>query len=94
MVNERDGVSILSENTGAHEELGEWALTVNPFDIYGQAQAINEALTMDADERRRRLEAIRGSVRRHDLAAWLAAQLADLDRVGVAFAHGDERSSH
>ena len=26
IVNERDGVSILSENTGAHEELGEFAL--------------------------------------------------------------------
>ena len=33
IVNERDGVSILSENTGAHEELGEFALSVNPFDI-------------------------------------------------------------
>ena len=33
LVNERDGVSILSENTGAHEELGECALSVNPFDI-------------------------------------------------------------
>ena len=94
LVNGRDGVLILSENTGAHEELGEWALTVNPFDVYGQAQAINEALTMDAGERKRRLEEIRSSVRRHDLAAWLAAQLADLDRVGVAFAHGDERSPH
>jgi len=94
LVNGRDGVLILSENTGVHEELGEWALTVNPFDVYGQAQAINEALTMDAGERRRRLEEIRTSVRRHDLAAWLAAQLADLDGVGVAFAHGDERSSH
>jgi trehalose 6-phosphate synthase len=94
LVNGRDGVLILSENTGAHEELGEWALTVNPFDVYGQAQAINEALTMDAAERRRRLEEIRGSVRRHDLAAWVAAQLADLDRVDVAFAHGDERNPH
>lgn len=94
LVNGRDGVLILSENTGSHEELGEWALTVNPFDVYGQAQAINEALTMDAGERRRRLEETRASVRRHDLAAWLAAQLADLDRVGVAFAHGDERSPH
>ena len=27
LVNERDGVSILSENTGAHEELGEFALS-------------------------------------------------------------------
>jgi trehalose 6-phosphate synthase len=88
--NRRDGVLILSENTGSHEELGEWALTVNPFDVYGQAQAINEALTMEAGERRRRLEELQAHVREHDLTAWIAAQLADLDRVGVAFAHGDD----
>jgi trehalose 6-phosphate synthase len=81
LVNERDGVLILSENAGSHEELGEWALTVNPFDVYGQAEALNAALTMDAGERRRRAEAIRGCVREHDLAAWTAAQLGDLDRV-------------
>jgi trehalose 6-phosphate synthase len=90
LVNGRDGVLILSENTGSHDELGEWALTVNPFDVYGQAQAIHEALTMDAGERRRRNEELRAFVREHDLAAWIAAQLADLDRVGVAFAHGDD----
>jgi trehalose 6-phosphate synthase len=94
LVNGRDGVLILSENAGAHEELGEWALSVNPFDVYGQAQAIHEALTMDAGERRRRIEELRASVREHDVAAWIAAQLADLDRVGVAFAHGDGRGSH
>jgi trehalose 6-phosphate synthase len=81
LVNERDGVLILSENAGSHEELGEWALTVNPFDIYGQAQAIDVALTMDADARRSRAAAIRGCVREHDLAAWTAAQLADLDGI-------------
>ena len=81
LVNERDGVLILSENAGSHEQLGEWALTVNPFDIDGQAEAINAALTMAADERHRRLEALRACVREHDLAAWIAAQLADLDRV-------------
>ena len=47
LVNERDGVSILSENTGAHEELGEWALSVNPFDIKETADSIFRALTMD-----------------------------------------------
>ena len=35
LVNERDGVLILSENAGAHEELGDWALSVNPFDVAG-----------------------------------------------------------
>ncbi|HXR12778.1 MAG TPA: trehalose-6-phosphate synthase [Gaiellaceae bacterium] len=80
-VNARDGVLILSENAGSHEELGEWAVTVNPFDVSEQAEAIHAALTMDAGERRRRLDAIRAHVREHDLAEWGAAQLADLDGV-------------
>ncbi len=80
LVNERDGVLILSENAGAHAELGEWALTVNPFDVAGQAQAIHEALTMAPAERHERLGAIRGHVREHDVARWIEAQLADLDR--------------
>jgi trehalose 6-phosphate synthase len=81
LLNARDGVLILSENTGSSEELAEWALTVNPFDVYGQAQAFYDALTMPADERRARLEATRAHVRENDLAGWIAAQLADLDRV-------------
>jgi trehalose 6-phosphate synthase len=81
LMNVRDGVLILSENAGSHEELGEWALTVNPFDVYGQAQAIAEALAMDGGEKRRRLAALRTHVREHDLAAWIAAQLADLDSI-------------
>jgi trehalose 6-phosphate synthase len=81
LVNERDGVLVLSENAGAHAELGEWALTINPFDVAGQAEALYEALTLPAEERRARLEAIRAHIREHDLAAWIGAQLSDLDRV-------------
>jgi trehalose 6-phosphate synthase len=80
LVNERDGVLILSENAGAHAELGEWALSVNPFDVAGQAEAIHAALTMGESERRARLESIRGHVREHDVADWIEAQLGDLDR--------------
>jgi trehalose 6-phosphate synthase len=80
LVNERDGVLVLSENAGAHAELGEWAVTVNPFDVAGQAEAIHRALEMPAAERRRRLEAIREHVREHDLEDWIRAQLADFDR--------------
>jgi trehalose 6-phosphate synthase len=81
LVNERDGTLVLSENAGVHEELGEWALTVNPLDISGQAEALYAALTMDQAERRRRAEAIRGHVRAHDIREWIDAQLADLDAV-------------
>jgi trehalose 6-phosphate synthase len=87
LVNERDGVLILSENAGVHEELGEWALSVNPFDISGQAEAIHAALQLPVEERRARLEAIRAHVREHDLGAWIAAQLVDLDR-GAALIQG------
>ena len=80
LVNERDGVVVLSENAGAHEELGQWALTVNPFDVAGQAEAIHRALELPAEERRRRLDGIRARVREHDVEAWLRAQLADFDR--------------
>jgi trehalose 6-phosphate synthase len=81
LVNARDGVLVLSENTGAHDELGEWAITVNPFDLSGQAAALYEALTMSETERRRRLQGIRSRVAEHDIAAWIDAQLADLDAV-------------
>jgi trehalose 6-phosphate synthase len=81
LINTRDGVLILSENAGAHEELAEWALTVNPFDVAGQAEAMRVALGMPAEERRERLEGLRTHVREHDLAEWVEAQLRDLDRV-------------
>jgi trehalose 6-phosphate synthase len=81
LVNERDGVLVLSENAGAHEELGEWALTVNPIDVSGQADALHAALTLDPAERRRRAGAIREHVRQHDIREWVDLQLSDLDAV-------------
>src|SRR4029450_10333167 len=44
LVNERHGVSLLSENTGAHEELGEFSLSVNPLDVQEPAGAVYRAL--------------------------------------------------
>jgi trehalose 6-phosphate synthase len=84
LVNERDGALVLSENAGAHEELGDWALTVNPLDVSGQADALYAALTLEPAERRQRAEAIRGHVRAHDIREWIEAQLADLDAVRSA----------
>jgi trehalose 6-phosphate synthase len=83
LVNPRDGVLVLSENAGAHAELGEWAVTVNPFDVWGQAEALHEALSMEPAERRRRAEAIQAQVRENDVAKWVAGLLADLDRVSA-----------
>jgi len=80
-VNARDGVLVLSENAGSHAELGEWALTVNPFDVSGQADALYAALTMEPEEKRRRLEELRAHLRTHDVREWGELQMADLDGV-------------
>lgn len=84
MVNERAGVSILSENTGAHEELGEFALSVNPFDIQELADSIHAALTMEDNERRRRLKGLQEIVTRRDPGDWIDDQLADISKKNEA----------
>ena len=43
LVNQKDGVLVLSEDAGAFYELGEHALTVSPFDVYGTAKALHQA---------------------------------------------------
>jgi trehalose 6-phosphate synthase len=78
MVNERGGVSILSENTGAHEELGEFALSVNPFDIQELADSIHAALTMPVLERRQRLEGLKSIVTARNPGDWVDEQLSDI----------------
>ena len=80
LLNRRDGVSILSENTGAHEELGEFAISVNPFDIQELADAIHAALTMPSTERRRRHEGLLDIVTARDPGDWIDEQLADITR--------------
>ncbi len=78
VVNERAGVSILSENTGAHEELGEFALSVNPFDIQELADSIHAALTMPAQERQRRIDGLRSVVTARNPGDWIDEQLRDI----------------
>ncbi len=78
IVNEKGGVQILSEGAGAHEELGEHALSVNPFDVDEQADAIHRALTMPEDERRRRSEALEQIIFSNTIEDWAEAQMRDI----------------
>jgi trehalose 6-phosphate synthase len=81
LVNERDGVLILSENVGAFEEIGQYALAVNPFDVEAQADALHQALTMPHAERRARADAIRAVINENDIARWLQAQINDIEEL-------------
>ena len=83
LVNERDGVVVLSVNTGASEELSEWVIPVEPLDVELQADALEDALALPVEQRRSWVQSIREHVRRHDLSEWITAQMADLDRAST-----------
>jgi trehalose 6-phosphate synthase len=74
----RNGVLVLSENAGAHEEIGDFAITVNPFDIDETAEALFLGLAMDDVERAVRSERMRETIRSNDLTRWIGTQLQDL----------------
>src|SRR5919199_1902426 len=80
LVNEVNGVSILSENTGAHEELGEFAVSVNPFDVQELADSIYAALTMAPEERARRARGLKEIVTSRDPGDWVDEQIADITK--------------
>ncbi|MFE7130332.1 trehalose-6-phosphate synthase [Streptomyces sp. NPDC057638] len=42
---------VLSREAGAHEELGEDAITVNPYDVIATAEALHTALTLSPEDR-------------------------------------------
>ncbi|MEP6753432.1 MAG: trehalose-6-phosphate synthase [Candidatus Dormiibacterota bacterium] len=78
LVNRSDGVIVLSENAGAHEELQPHVLSINPFDIDATGEALYEGLVMAVAERRRRHEALRDVVRTNDIARWITRQVQDI----------------
>ncbi len=63
IVNEHDMVLALSESTGAHGELGSFAVTLHPFDVAQQADALHQALTMPQQQRAELLRAAAEVVR-------------------------------
>ena len=69
------GVLILSEFTGAADELSQ-AVLCNPFDVEGLSYRIEHALGLAADTRRKTLAAMAGQVRTHDVYDWVSSQLA------------------
>ncbi len=79
-----DGVLILSEFTGAADELGRQALMVNPHDVDDIKTTILRAVGMAPRERSHRMRRLRRTVRIHDVAAWSDGFLAELERVAWA----------
>jgi trehalose 6-phosphate synthase/phosphatase len=68
---EGNGVLVLSEFAGAAEQMGQWAVPVNPYDVEGVAAAIRKAVTMTPEERRPAMDRLRASTREENVYWWL-----------------------
>jgi trehalose 6-phosphate synthase len=74
-----DGVLVLSEFTGASDELKR-ALLINPHDIDGLKDAIVQAIEMPARERATRMRSLRRRVLENDVERWSSNFLQTLEQ--------------
>ncbi len=79
VVNERDGVLVLSDGAGAFEQFSPLPLSVSAADIEGTAQALYDALMMPGEARKQLADRLRRGVEEEDVAWWLNRQLEDID---------------
>ena len=80
VVNQKDGVLVLSERTGARQQLESGALIISPCDVYATAEALHQALTMPASERQTRASRLRRLVEENDINAWFCEQIREIQR--------------
>ncbi|MFC8403368.1 trehalose-6-phosphate synthase [Streptomyces griseoincarnatus] len=66
---------VLSREAGAHEELGEDAITINPYDVVQTAEALHEALSMRPEDRTERGKRLAAAATALPPARWFLDQL-------------------
>lgn len=76
---DKDGTLVLSEFTGASGELEE-AIFINPYDVEGFADSIKEAVELEGEKKRKRMESMRKTVRNHDINDWLYSLLRESEK--------------
>jgi trehalose 6-phosphate synthase len=79
VVNQRNGVLVLSRTAGAFQQLGKASIPTSPTDVNETARALYEALTLPDDERATKAKLARQTVERYDLNTWLSRQINDIN---------------
>ena len=76
-----DGVLVISEFAGASVELS-YAIRTNPYDIKDLVQGLEQALTLDENERKLRMERLFEQVTHYDIVNWGKAFMHELEHIG------------
>jgi trehalose 6-phosphate synthase len=81
-VNRNAGALVLSQEAGAFEELGEYAVQIkDALDIEETSAALEQALELDESEKNRRQEKLRAIVRASTPGDWINTQIRDLEKI-------------
>lgn len=75
IVNDRQGVVVLSREAGVWDQVGDGCIGINPFDIAGTADAIDAGLAMDGEQRAQRASHLRDLATQDSPQDWLRHQL-------------------
>lgn len=81
VVNENNGVLVLSTGAGCYEELKDGAICINPYDLRQTAESIDTALLMDDETKAQMSQEAKSAVKRNDLNKWISDQLRDIEAV-------------
>jgi trehalose 6-phosphate synthase len=83
VVNRKNGVLVLSETTGASQQLNIGAITISPCDVYATAEALHQALNMAAPEREERANRLRWIIEKDDINSWLWNQMEAINELNL-----------
>lgn len=81
VVNENNGVLIMSNGAGSYEELKDNSITVNAYDITQTADAIYRAIMMSPEERERLIEGLKKTVHERNVYTWMNEQFQDIKQL-------------
>lgn len=81
-INQNDGVLVLSRGAGSFAEMGQHAVEIeDALDVDETSLALERALDMDIEERKRRASALREAAEAGRPENWIGAQLDDLSAI-------------
>jgi trehalose 6-phosphate synthase len=81
VVNQRNGVYVLSLTAGAFQQLHEAVIPISPMDIGETAKALYKALTLSDEARNTKWKLARQLVERDDLNLWFKHQIDDINKL-------------
>lgn len=81
VVNQQNGILVLSRTVGAFQQLGKFSVPTSPTDTTETASALYKALTLSPQERFNQATSARLKVEHYNLKHWLKSQIDDINEL-------------